>query len=55
MPTYMMGKLSLHVNKEQLRKEANLMSVFKPQYKDSKTGKLKHTKTWYYSLRLPVD
>ena len=26
------------------------MSVYRPQYKDKKTGKMKHTKIWYYEF-----
>src|SRR4051794_32415847 len=26
------------------------MGVYRPQYKDKKTGKMKHTKTWYYEF-----
>src|SRR5947209_9641372 len=26
------------------------MGVYRPQYKDKKTGKMKHTKTWYYKF-----
>jgi len=26
------------------------VGVYRPQYKDKKTGKLKHTKTWYYEF-----
>jgi integrase len=26
------------------------MSVFRPQYKDAKTGEMKHTKTWHYKF-----
>ena len=26
------------------------MSVYRPQYKDRKTGELKHTKVWYYEF-----
>jgi len=24
------------------------MAVYRPQYKDKKTGEMKHTKIWYY-------
>jgi hypothetical protein len=26
------------------------MAVYRPQYKDKKTGELKHTKVWYYEF-----
>ena len=26
------------------------MSVFRPQYKDKKTGEMKHTRIWYYKF-----
>jgi len=26
------------------------MAVYRPQYKDKKTGKMKHTKVWYYEF-----
>ena len=26
------------------------MAVYRPQYKDKKTGKMQHTKVWYYEF-----